>query len=407
MTARQQRNLPSPASAAKSGEGQGVRAGRRRHEGQTILDRVREQLDEAKLDALLVSAPGEENLGMASRRYLAGFTGSAGLVLVTRDAAIIAADFRYTEQAERECAPRGFTVFPALGKRDEWFPKFVRDAGISGKRVGLSTHDLTLAGRLSLTALSRKLPASDRPKWLPAPDIIGRLRKVKSADELALLQRAIDIADNAFEQLERQLTPETSELAAAERFAANVKAAGGDDISFETIVAGGPNGAMPHAHPTPAQVGANQPIVIDMGAKFAGYCSDLTRTIVLGKPDETFREIYSIVYEAQHAAIEGVEAGMRADAAHQLAQDVIDRAGYGERFGHGLGHGVGLDVHEDPYLGKSGRDTLEDGMVFTIEPGIYLPGWGGVRIEDVVVLENGRARVLSKANKLSPAGASL
>ncbi len=370
----------------------------------SILERVRAALEEAKLDALLVSAPGEENLGMESRRYLSGFTGSSGLVLVTQDAAVIAADFRYTEQAKRECAPRGFTVFPALGKRDEWFPKFVGESGIAAKRVGLSTHDVTLAGRLALTSLARKLPTADRPKWLPAPDIIGKLRRVKSPEELGLLQRAIDISDAAFEQLESSVTPDTTELSAAEQFAANVKQAGGEDISFDTIVAGGPNGAMPHAKPTAGKLGKNRPVVIDMGARYAGYCSDLTRTIVMGKRDAKFEEIYGIVFEAQQAAIEGVQVGMRADAAHQLAQDVIDKAGYGERFGHGLGHGVGLAVHEDPYLGKSGRDILEEGMVFTIEPGIYIPGWGGVRIEDIVVLENGRARVLSKANKLTPAG---
>jgi len=371
------------------------------------LERIRAALDEARLDALMICAPGEENLGKSSRYYTSGFTGSAGVVLITKERALIAADFRYTEQAERECAPRGFEVFKALESRKEWFPKFVAEAGIAGKRVGLSTEDMTYAGRLALTALSRPLKPSERPQWRPAPDIIGRLRRVKDADELRLLQAAIDISDRAFEQLEAELTPETAETVAAEMFARNVKAEGGDDISFETIVAAGPNGAMPHAHPTPAPVGEGRPIVIDMGAKFGGYCSDLTRTIVLGEPDAKFREIYDIVFEAQQTAIERVEAGMKANAAHMLAQAVIDRAGYGDRFGHGLGHGVGLDVHEDPYLGKSGTDTLEEGMVFTIEPGIYLPGWGGVRIEDVVVLENGRARVLSKARKLTPAGVAI
>ena len=145
--------------------------------------------------------------------------------------------------------------------------------------------------------------------------------------------------------------------------------------------------------------------MIDVGAQFGGYCSDLPRTVVLGQQDARFREIYSIVFEAQRAAIEGVEAGMTCVDADGLARSVIEKAGYGERFGHGLGHGVGLAVHEDPYLGPNGSDTLEEGMVFTIEPGIYLPGWGGVRIEDIVVLENGKARVLSKARKLTPAGA--
>ncbi|MGE0601851.1 MAG: aminopeptidase P family protein [Dehalococcoidia bacterium] len=368
------------------------------------LDRIREALAEANLEALMISAPGEEHLGMESRYYTAGFTGSAGVVLVTKEKAIVAADFRYTEQAEAECAPRGFAVFPALGARKEWFAKFVGESGIAGKRVGLSTHDLTWAARRSLTSLARTLPTKDRPKWLPAPDILGKLRRVKDPNELRLLQAAIDISDRAFEQLESAIAPETSELVAAEMFAANVKAEGGTSVSFDTILAGGPNGAMPHANPTPTAVGSGRPIVIDMGAKFGGYCSDLTRTIVLGEQDAKFREIYAIVYEAQQAAIEGVEAGMKCVDADRLARSVIEKAGYGERFGHGLGHGVGLAVHEDPYLGSSSSDTLEEGMVFTIEPGIYLPGWGGVRIEDIVVLENGKARVLSKARKLTPAG---
>ncbi len=249
------------------------------------LDRIRAALDEANLDALMISAPGEENMGMESRYYTAGFTGSAGVVLITRDQAVIAADFRYTEQAEAECRPHGYRVFPAFGGSRQWFGKFVGETGIAGKRVGLSTHDLTYAARRSLTRLASSLPTSDRPKWLPAPDILGKLRKTKDSDELRLLQAAIDISDRAFEQLETALVPETSELIAAEMFAANVKAEGGTSISFDTIVAGGPNGAMPHAKPTPAAVGADRPIVIDMGAKFGGYCSDLTRTIVLGKHD--------------------------------------------------------------------------------------------------------------------------
>ncbi len=359
---------------------------------------------EAKLDALMISAPGEENLGGASRRYTTGFTGSTGVVLVTRDRAIIAADFRYTEQAERESVPRGFEVFPALGGYKAWFAKFVGEAGIGGQRVGLATHDLTYAARLTLTKLTRSLPTGDRPRWLPAPDIVGKLRTVKDAEELALLQRAIDVSDRAFERLEAEITPEMTELRAAELFAGNVREAGGDDISFETIVAAGPNGAMPHASPTDGALGSGRPIVFDLGAKFGGYCSDLTRTVVIGEPDAKFREIYEIVFEAQQNAIEKVEVGMHSKAAHELAASVISKAGYGDRFGHGLGHGVGLDVHEDPYLGKSGTNTLEEGMVFTIEPGIYLPGWGGIRIEDIVVLENGRARVLSKAKKLTPSG---
>lgn len=368
------------------------------------LTRIRIELQERDLDALLISAPGEEELGAANRRYVSGFTGSTGQVLVTRDRAIFAADFRYTEQAERECVPRGFEVFHALGARKEWFPKLIGEAGLAGKRVGLSTRDLSYAGYLAIQDYLERIPATGRPEFVPAKGIIEKLRRQKDPEELTLLQRAIDISDAAFEQLEAMLTPEMTEMQAADLFAANVKAAGGEDISFPTIVAGAPWGAMPHANPRAEPLGADRPVVIDMGARYDGYCSDLTRTVVIGRPDAKFREIYGIVVEAQQAAIEGIEPGMKASDAHLLAQDVIAAAGYGERFGHGLGHGVGLDVHEDPYLGTSSEDVLEEGMVFTIEPGIYLPGWGGVRIEDIVVLENGRPRVLSHARKLTPAG---
>lgn len=369
------------------------------------IERIREELQERNLDALLVSAPGEETLGWDTRYYLTGFTGSAGMTLVTKDHAVLAADFRYTEQAEREAAPRGIDVFHALGARKEWFPRFVGEYGLANKKVGIATAEVTYGGFLAMQSYLDDIPAFDRPEFVPAKGIVEKLRRTKDAEELALLQRAIDISDRAFERTQDTVTPEMTELRAAEMFAGFVREEGGDDISFPSIVAGGPWGAMPHAQPRDEPLGADRPLVFDLGAKFHGYCSDLTRTFVLGQPDETFREIYEIVYAAQQAAIQGIEHGIKASDAHRLAHDVITAAGYGERFGHGLGHGVGLAVHEDPYLGLTSEDVLEEGMVFTIEPGIYLPGWGGIRIEDVVVLEGGKPRVLSHARKLTPTGA--
>lgn len=369
------------------------------------IDGIRLELQERKLDALLVSAPGEEDLGWDTRYYLTGFTGSAGMTLVTRDRAVLAADFRYTEQAEREAKPRGLEVFHALGARKEWFPKFVAEYGLGRKQVGIATAEITYAGYLAMHEYLKDVAEANRPEFVPAKGIVEKLRRRKDADELALLQRAIDISDRAYERTESAIAPELTELRAAEIYAGFVREEGGDDISFPTIVAAGPWGAMPHAQPRNELLGADRPIVFDLGAKFAGYCSDLTRTIVLGRPDDKFREVYEIVHDAQQNAIERIEPGMKAADAHRLAQDVIDAAGYGDRFGHGLGHGVGLAVHEDPYLGLTSEDVLEEGMVFTIEPGIYLAGWGGIRIEDVVVLEHGRPRVLSHARKLTPAGA--
>jgi Xaa-Pro aminopeptidase len=174
---------------------------------------------------------------------------------------------------------------------------------------------------------------------------------------------------------------------------------GSEGIAFEIIVASGPNSALPHARPTERMIRSGEPLLIDMGARISGYCSDLSRTLFLGKADRPFREIYDIVFKAQATAIEEVESGMDASQADRLARSVIEQAGHGDEFGHGLGHGVGLAVHEFPRLGLGSSDLLADGMVFTIEPGIYLVGQGGVRIEDMVVLENGKARVLTRASK--------
>jgi Xaa-Pro aminopeptidase len=221
---------------------------------------------------------------------------------------------------------------------------------------------------------------------------------------MAALQRAIDVADEAMRRVQALATAPMTELELAALVEREVRAAGGDGIAFNTIAAAGPAGAMPHAQPGSALLGEGRPIVVDMGARADGYCSDLTRTFVIGASDARFHEIYEVVFEAQRNAIEKIEASMSGKDAHELAASVIEKAGYGDQFGHGLGHGVGLQVHERPYLGRTSEDTLQEGMVFTVEPGIYLPGWGGVRIEDIVVLENGRARVLSRAPKLVPAG---
>ncbi len=176
---------------------------------------------------------------------------------------------------------------------------------------------------------------------------------------------------------------------------------GADDLSFPTIIATGPWGALPHAYPRDVPLEAGAGVVMDLGVIVDGYCSDLTRTIYLGQPDDQFRRVYDVVLTAQEMAEERIEAGMTGEQAHQIAVTVIAEAGYGEYFGHGLGHGVGLDIHEAPRLGPRSSDVLVDGHVVTVEPGIYIPGWGGVRIEDQCVMEGGRLRRLSTAAKLN------
>jgi len=370
------------------------------------LTRIRAALAEEGLDALYISGPVDDVFGKHSqnRRYVSGFTGSAGVALVMQERAILAADFRYTEQAGRESGPHGFEVFPAKGRKKAWIPALFKEAGLAGKKVGVSRADISYEGYLVLEEAVREMPWALRPALGPASPIVEQLRKRKDAAELALLQEAVTIADRAFEQVEASLHEGMTEQDVARAVGEAVRAGGAESVSFETIVAGGAWAAMPHATPRPEPVRRGEALVVDMGAQRLGYCSDLTRTTVMGSLPPKLAEIYAIVFEAQQNAIEKVEVGMSGVQAHRLASEIIARAGYGEQFGHGLGHGVGLEVHEAPYLGETSEDTLEEAMVFTIEPGIYLPGVGGVRIEDVVVLENGRARVMSAARKLTPAG---
>lgn len=367
---------------------------------------LRAALDEAGLDAIFVSSPVDDvhRHHAQNRRYLTGFTGSTGYALVTREAAWLAVDGRYGQQARDEAGPRGFTIFDTKGPRQEWMPTFFREAGVAGRRVGLSTADWSYDGYLRLTRLVEDLPAAEQPELVPAPPIIERLRARKDAAEIATIERATAIALAAFDDVRATLQPGVTEVEVAHAVEAAMRRRGARGHAFEPIVAFGERGAMPHAKLSDRPLREGEPVIIDWGAEVDGYCSDLTRSFVLGPEPERFRELYEIVAEAQRTAIARVEAGMSGADAHALAAEVIAAAGYGEQFTHGLGHGVGLDVHDyPPYLGPSSEDILEEGMVFTIEPGIYVPGWGGVRIEDIVVLEGGRARCLSAQS--APAGA--
>ncbi len=371
------------------------------------LARVRAALDSEGLDALYVSGPVDDiwHANQANRRWLTGFVGSAGRAIVTAEDAVVVLDGRYAKAGASAVRPRGFQVHEVRGGVKQWLPGLVAESSLAGKRVGVSERDTSLSEWTALQEAAAALPRRERPQFVPVKDLLEKLRARKYPDELAALQRAIDAGDAAFESVAARLEPGMTERQIAEGVELAVRAAGGDGISFPTIVAAGPNGALPHAVPTRNVVSPGMPVTIDMGAILDGYNSDLTRTFVVGgEGDAKFHEVYQVVFEAQRTAIDGVEAGMPGTTAHALAASVIEKAGYADQFVHGLGHGVGLEVHEAPYLGPFSEDTLEDGMVFTIEPGIYIPGWGGVRIEDVVVLENGRARQLSHATKLTLAG---
>jgi len=338
------------------------------------------------LDALLLSQP--ENL-----RYLSGFTGSSGWLLISGQNSILATDFRYVEQAKGESPD--FEIIQTKQELCGWLPGLVSDLG--WHKLGFEANFISYESSHKLSeAIETKQVNLD---LVPTTGIVEQLRSIKEPEELGFITKAVELADAAFEQAKAIIRPGITEKEAAWEIEKFLRQEGSEGMPFEIIVASGPNSALPHARPTEKIIRSGEPVLIDMGARISGYCSDFSRTLLLGKADKTFREIYNIVLKAQTTAIERIESGMDASQADRLARSVVEQAGYGDAFGHGLGHGVGLAVHEFPTLGPSSSDSLADGMVFTIEPGIYLAGKGGVRIEDMVVLKNSKAKVLSKAKK--------
>jgi Xaa-Pro aminopeptidase len=359
--------------------------GKRRNSQMERLRKLRKLIAEKGLDALLISQP--ENL-----RYLCGFTGS-GWLLISQRNAILALDFLYVEQAKGESPD--FEIVQIKQDLHYWLPSLVFDLG--WHKFGFEANLISYDGyqKLSEAITSKQINL----ELVPTTGIVEQLRSIKELEELVLITKAVELADAAFQQAKAIVRPGITEKEAAWEIEKILRQKGSEGVPFEIIVASGPNSALPHARPTDKTICAGEPVIIDMGARINGYCSDLSRTLFLGRPNKTFQEIYDIVLKAQATAMERIKSEMAASEADQLARTVIQQAGYGDAFGHGLGHGVGLAVHEFPRLGLSSSDSLADGMVFTIEPGIYLAGQGGVRIEDMVVLENGKARVITKATE--------
>lgn len=344
-------------------------------------------LPEKELDAILISAP--EN-----RRYLSGFTGSAGYLLVTPQRQVLFTDSRYTEQAGNQ-SPH-FEVIQTKPGLD-WLLEALKETGV--KRVGFESDNMTVASYNRVLEAIKEAEGLEGTSLIATSGITDELRIFKDKEELAQLQKAIDASDRAMEAVCPLIEAGMTEKEVAWRMEVAMREFGADNISFDTIVAAGPNGAMPHHLADDTVIRAGEPIVIDMGAQVDGYCSDISRTVVVGEPDEMFHKIYGIVLGAQLTAINTVRPGLTGEECDALSRDIIAEAGYGDNFGHSLGHGVGLAVHENPRVGPKAENTLGSGMVFTVEPGIYLSGWGGVRIEDIVILGDEGATPLSKAGK--------
>jgi len=350
------------------------------------LQKLRPAIAEKGLDALLISQ--RENC-----RYLSGFTGSSNWLLISDKQAILATDFRYIEQAKQEA--KDFESIQIKGDLHDWLPELAYSAG--WHKLGFAANHISAAAYLQLdeTIKDKQLNLG----LIPTAGLVESLRCIKETDELKLIIKAVELTDTAFEQAKMVIRPGVTEKEAAWEIEKFLRQSGSEGMAFDIIVASGSNSALPHAKPTERIISQNEPVLIDMGARIGGYCSDFTRTFCPGEPDKTLSEIYNTVLSAQLAAIDGIRSGMTAADADRLARDIIEQAGYGGAFGHGLGHGVGLEVHESPRLAPNSPDLLADGMVFTIEPGIYIPGFGGVRIEDMVVLEKGKPKELTQSEK--------
>jgi Xaa-Pro aminopeptidase len=348
------------------------------------LQRFRSIMRQHELDTFLVAVP--EN-----RYYLSGFeaedlqlTESSGCLLLTETAQYLLTDPRYEEAAKQEAPDFKLAIY-STGLR-QLLPELF--AELNCERLGVEEHFLTAKRyREVREALSEARPAAAA---IPVEDLVEGLRIIKDEEEIEKIKESIRLSEKALQTAWKVLAPGRTEKEMAWLIERSIREGGGQAVSFPPIVAAGPNAALPHAVPTGRKIGAGETVILDLGSKLAGYCSDMTRTWVSGKPGPKLMEIYKTVRQAQLAAQDKIRHGIDSVSVDSAARDLIADAGYGDNFGHGLGHGVGLAVHEKPGLRKVAPTTLEENMVITVEPGIYLPGFGGVRLENMVrVTKNG------------------
>ena len=342
------------------------------------LDRVRSELDAAACDALLVT-------NLTNIRYLTGFTGSAGLLLVGATGAVLATDGRYKFQAAEQLAAAGVDVRIEVGAVEGQQAALARAAAGIG-RLGLEAASVTWARQRAFAA--EWFPDAE---LVPTVAVVEALRRVKDELELELMARAAQVADEALAAVKSMLLDGPTESEFGLALDTEMRRRGATGPSFETIVASGPNAAKPHARPTTRRVEPGELVVLDFGALVSGYCSDMTRTVCVGEPrSPVLSRMVEVVAAAQRAGVALVRPGVSGVEVDRACREVIAEAGWSDAFLHGTGHGVGLDIHEAPWVGPTSSDTLAPGHVVTVEPGVYLPEHGGVRIEDtVVVTEDG------------------
>lgn len=346
------------------------------------LKNLRSKLKKSEADALLVTK--RENY-----IYLSGFTGTSAYLIITGSKALLMTDFRYTEQAAAQ-APE-YTIVKYQGNIINTLKEILEENGVG--KLAFEDRSMTVN---TYTELREKLGVKD---FTPFGSTIEELRQIKDEEEIKIIKRAVEIADETFTYILGVIRPGIRETELAAEMEYHMKKLGATGPSFDTIVASGVRAAMPHGVASEKKLEAGDVITLDFGALYKGYCSDMTRTVFLGSVKEELRKIYGIVLDAQLRSKEGVKKGRTGKEIDMIARKVIAEAGYGDHFGHGLGHAVGLEIHEEPRFSMACDTKIKDGMVMTVEPGIYVNGLGGVRIEDMVVVRGNSPETLTTSTK--------
>ncbi len=345
------------------------------------IEKVRGMLNELSLDAFLVSH-------IPNIRYLSGFSGSSATVVIGKNKNYFITDFRYKQQSSGQV--KGFEIIISNNSSDE-LKKIFETAGC--RKVAFES------GHVMFNTIESYRKTFGEIEFVPVLDGIEKLTMKKSPEEIEKIKKAIEITDKTFSRMLEFIKPGMTELEVSAEITYTQKKLGASKDSFDPIVASGWRGALPHGIASEKIIQTGEMVTLDFGCVYEGFCSDLTRTIAVGEPSEEMKKIYKIVLDAQLKAIDAAKTGISSKALDSIARDTISNAGYGDKFGHGLGHGLGIEVHEMPGLNQRTDITLNESTVVTIEPGIYVEGLGGVRIEDDILISNGGCEVLNKSLK--------
>ena len=348
------------------------------------IDKLNRILDELNVDGIYLT-------DLFNLRYFTGFTGTTGIALATKEGKYFFSDFRYKSQAAKQVEPMGFEFVEVSRGSIKLVGEFIEKLGL--KKIGFEDHNVTFSSYQTLKEVFKA-------ELVPIGDKITYVRMIKSDEEIGFIKKAIEISDVAFSEALKIIKEGVSEKEIAGYMEYIQRKLGAEDRSFETILASGVRSAMPHGVASDKKIQKEEFITMDFGAYYNGYVSDMTRTVYYGNNiTEKHKEIYNLVLEAQILGINTIKEGIMSDDVDKVVRNFLTEKGYGKEFGHGLGHGIGLEIHELPYLSSVTHIELKENMVVTSEPGLYFDGWGGVRIEDDVVVKKDGREVLNKSNK--------